>query len=736
MDAPQTRQTHVRKVAQRQQRPKKQKGLGKGLLSKLLVACVVLVALGLLTASGFAFAWLQDLPEYEDASLYNSTHKTEIYATDRTTLLAELYIENRQPVSWDDIAQYVKDGSVATEDERFYHHGGFDPIGIARAAFVSLSGKGKEGASTITQQFVRNTVLLDEMHDITLKRKLREIFIATKLEEKFSKDEILLMYLNTINYGSGAYGIEAAAQTYFSKSAKDLNLVEAATLVGIPQSPTANNPLEFPEASQERRNLVLSRMLKNGYITQEEYDQAVNTPLADTLKPKPADTRNGLYKYPYFTSYVRKILLEKYDKNQVFKGGLKVYTSIDPATQDAALAAAQKKEKSIPADLEVALTAIDPSTGFIRAMVGGRDYYKDEYNLATQAQRQAGSSFKTFTLVAALEDGMSPKTRIDCSSPVTIDGWRVENYNGANYGTRTLEGAFAISSNTAFARLVTYLTPERVIETAKRMGIETSLESVPSLTLGTQNVTTKEMAQAFATIANGGIARTASAIEEIVDLKGRTIYRADTKGVRALSPEVAYAASKVMEGVITHGTGRAAALKNGQVVAGKTGTTENWRDSYFCGITPQMSVAIWLGARQERTMPTYISATSVFSDFMNKVLEGKPKVDFKKEADPKYVDQSDAKLHIGRALPEVDERKLSQGVGTEDIASTDIPSDDREGSTTSTNATTSNRSEGANNQNNGQAATGTTQGSNTASSDTAPQNPQNQQKPDKKKKQT
>ncbi|MEG1517043.1 MAG: transglycosylase domain-containing protein [Raoultibacter sp.] len=616
-----------------------------------LIAITILVglaAVGGISVYALGTSWLQDLPDYEDSAAFNTAQKTTVKAGDDTTVLGEFYAENREPVTAAQISPFVLQGTVATEDERFYDHGGIDMVGIARAVVANLTGS-SEGASTITQQFVRNTVLADEMNDITLKRKVREMYISVKIEEKYTKDEILLMYLNTINYGSGTYGIEAASQKYFSKNALDLTLVEAATLIGIPQSPNALNPIDHPKECLERRNVVLSRMLSNRYITQEDYNAAIASDIV--LAVAPDDKGDGLYLYPYFTSYVRQLLVDEFGLAEVLKGGMTVYTTLDIPTQKAAEQAAANKESGIADDLEVALTAVDPDTGYIKALVGGRDYYTDEYNLATQAHRSPGSSFKTFTLVAALEAGMSPQTMIDCSGPVTLGTWRVENYGNAQYGTRSLASAFAVSSNTGFARLITYLTPEKVVEVAQRMGIETKLDPLPALTLGAEEVTVREMAGAYATVANGGTQRDAIAIKKVVDRNGIDVTPAATKaavaGTKAITPEIAYAATKVMEGVITNGTGTAARLANGQPAAGKTGTSEDWNDSYFCGITPQLSVAVWLGAREQRQMPEGVTATSVFSDFMNQVLAGQPIEQFPTAKDPTYKSISDSALHIG-----------------------------------------------------------------------------------------
>ena len=346
-----------------------------------------------------------------------------VYASDGTTVLAEFQLEFREPVAIDQISDYVLKGTVATEDERFYSHGGVDLWGIARALVNNIMGGQLEGASTITQQFVRNTILSDEMNDITLARKVREAYISMKLEEKYTKDEILLMYLNTINYGSGAYGIEAASQRYFSKSAKDLTLVEAATLIGIPQSPTYNNPIDNMDQCTKRRNVVLERMVSNGVISREEADAAKQEPIVLNVHEQ---SQNGILAYDYFTAYVRDQLTSAsgkyaYSRDEIFKGGLSVYTTLDVDVQKAAEAAAHEKESEIGEPFEVSMVAIDPDNGFIRAMVGGKDFQQTQVNMATGTGgtgRQAGSSFKTFTLAAAIEEGIDPELLVDAGREV------------------------------------------------------------------------------------------------------------------------------------------------------------------------------------------------------------------------------------------------------------------------------------------------------------------------------
>ncbi len=570
--------------------------------------------------------WLQDLPDYTDASAYNYAEKTKVYANDGTTLLAEFFLENRDPIELSQMGDYVTKGTVATEDERFYQHSGIDLMGIARAVWVNVTHTGREGASTITQQFVRNTILADEAQESTLKRKVREAYIAIKLEEIYSKQDILQMYLNTINYGQGAYGIQAAAQRYYSVDAKDLTLAQAATLIGIPQSPTYNNPIDNPNNCKQRRNLVLDRMLSNGVITQEQHDAAQAEEL--NLNVSAVSSGDGMYKYKYFTSYVRQQLLQNYSTDEVFKGGMVVTTTLDPEIQDAAEKAANAKLKTLSSNLELAMVSVDPNTGYIKALIGGRDYDSNEYNLATQAKRQPGSSFKTFTLLAALNAGVSPETNLNCTSSVTLDGWKVENYGGTNYGTRSIASAFAVSSNTGFAQLCTKIGADKVVEMAKKCGIETSLDAYPSITLGSEEVTVREMAQAYATIANGGTKHEAICIESIKDSNGNVIYQANTTGEKVLDTALTQAATDVMKGVVTSGTGRGASIDNGQPVAGKTGTSENWRDKWFCGITPQLSTAIWIGGRDEVQMPSSVACDGVFGSFMSTVLKGKSIVQF------------------------------------------------------------------------------------------------------------
>lgn len=562
-----------------------------GLLGFIALAVIALA----FSVGSIVEGWLQDLPDFDSPDAYLVSEPTTVYDADGN-VIAEFMAENRRNVTLDEISPYVLTGTVDTEDIRFYQHNGVDPQGIARAALVTLLG-GSEGASTIDQQLVRNTVLSDEQFDRTIKRKVREAYIAVEMEKKYSKDQILNMYLNTIYYGNGAYGIEAASKTYFDTSAKDLTLAQAALLVGIPNSPTMYDPTQNPEASVQRRNLVLKRMLDAGDISQEEYDEACNTPLQ--LNPG-SNTMSNTGVYPYWTQYIKEVLSEDFSSDTVMKGGLKVYTTLDPdAQQEAQKAVADRLAYIGREGLESALVAVDPSTGYIKAMVGGSDFSKNQVNLATQGMRQPGSSFKAFTLVAAIRDGMDPDVYLNCNSPLKVSSnWTVKNYGGTSYGTITLRRATELSSNTGYVQVAQAVGGESIVKTAKDMGITEDLPAYDSITLGTIPIPVIQMAEAYSTLASGGVHRDAVAITKIEDRNGNQVYEHKDTPTQALDPAVAAAATDVLEGVVTSGSGTAKVVSSygiDQPIAGKTGTTEYADNLWFCGYTPQIAVAVWTG---------------------------------------------------------------------------------------------------------------------------------------------
>ncbi len=584
------------------------------------------VAIAVVAVLAVASTWISDLPDYSKIDKYASTGVTTIYASDRETVLAKLYLENRIQVAKNEVSDYVLDGTVATEDERFLTHGGVDPIGIARALYVNIaSGGASEGASTLTQQLVRNTVLLDEMQDRTIKRKVREMYIAIKIEEQYTKEQILMMYLNVVNYGDGCYGIEAASRDYFGKSADELTLSEAALLVGIPQSPTANNPRTNMDNALNRRKTVLDRMLRNGYITQKQYDKVIDR------KPKIQKT-NGRDDSisaiaPYFVDHVKTVLDNsgQFSTKELSSGGLNVFTTLDVSAQKAANESVEKYAARYGSSMDGSLVSINPSNGNVIAMVGGRDYENNKFNLATQMSRQAGSSFKTFTLLAALNAGVDPdNTYIDSSQGTIGKNWEVRNSEGKDNGDMSISDATTHSVNTVFARLCHGLGADKVVSMAQSCGITSNLEAYDSISLGAQGVNTLEMASAYATIANGGVQHSPVTITDIVDSTGETVYTHEyDEGTRVFSAAVAQKTTEILKTVVEYGTGTGAQLYSGQPAAGKTGTSEEGRDLWFCGYTPQLSTAVWCGYRSE-TPTSYYGGTipaPIWREFTDTVLE-------------------------------------------------------------------------------------------------------------------
>ena len=629
-----------------------------------LLGIALAVSLGTLVDS-----WLEDLPDYTSADAYLVAEPTQVYDADGN-LIAEFYLQNRRSVTEEEVSPYVLEGTVAVEDERFYQHSGVDVQGIVRAAVGQLFG-GSEGASTITQQLVRNTVLSDEQFDISLKRKVREAYIAIQMEKMYTKDQILMMYLNTIYYGNGAYGIEAASITYFNKHASELTLNEAATLIGIPNSPSYYDPTVNMDACKSRRDVVLQRMLTNGVITQEEYDQTVGTDITLNLGSSVMD-ENGTY--PYFTAYIKELLQQDFDSDTIFQGGLQVYTTLDPTSQQAAQEAVQETLDDIGDDsLEAALVAIDPDTGYVKAMIGGRDFNTNQFNLATQARRQPGSSFKAFTLAAAIDQGMNPQIYLNCNSPIQASStWRVQNYANTSYGTITLARATEYSSNTGYAQVAQAIGAQNIVDTAKAMGIDEDLPAYESLTLGVIGIPPIQMAEAYATLASGGVHHDAVAITKIEDRNGNTVYEHQDNPTQALSAEVAHATTEVLSGVVNHSGGTATAVLNytdgvDQPIAGKTGTTENARDLWFCGYTPQISVAVWVGYREEAPIYVYGSeghpsntACPIFGRYLSKTLAGLPREEFPEAADPEYKPNSSWTFSATKSQEEIEAEQKAE----------------------------------------------------------------------------
>ena len=622
------------------------------ILAVLVVLMLAIVFAGAAVVYARVTNALVSLPDYQSKNAFDVAQATQIYSADGK-LLARLYLENREVVPLSKMSSYLANGVVAVEDERFYQHGGIDPYGLMRAVVQTASGN-RQGASTISQQYIRNTILLDERTDMTIDRKIREAYLAIQLEKRYTKREILEMYLNTIYLGEGAYGAQAASYAYFNRPASNLTLPQAALIAGLAQSPSRLDPYDNPEGAVTRRNEVLSRMLANNYISKAQYNSAIATKLKLERNQQPSD---GIYQAPYFVAHVKKLLQQQFSPATVFKGGLTVYTTLDTRLQGYAESAV-KKHLDRKHDPVAALVSIDPNTGYVKALYGGADYRKSKFNLATQGYRQPGSSFKTFVLVDALEKGMPPSFNIDSSSPAIIPtkpkAWVVDNSEGSGHGLMSLSTATALSVNAVFARIAWYAVGAKSIAaTAKKMGITTPLPNYPSIALGSKNVTPYEMASAYGTLATEGVHHDPVCITRVVDNSDRTIFVADTHGTRVVKASVAKAAIDVMRGVITHGTATRANI--GRPAAGKTGTSQLNRDAWFVGFTPQLVTAVWSGYPIEKTVMYRGSrafggtlAAPIWASYMRKALKGLPAKNFPHQPRPVY---NPSKFHIPVTKP-------------------------------------------------------------------------------------
>ncbi|MDQ4029835.1 MAG: PBP1A family penicillin-binding protein [Actinomycetota bacterium] len=572
-------------------------------IRKLRLAVLVAV-LGLLSLSAFTFglvsAIASEIPKLDPRNQQHQPKNGYIYASDGKTILAVLRgEESRVLVDSDEIDPVMKQAIVAIEDRRFYEHRGLDLRGIGRALWADISNKSViEGGSTITQQYVKRAYVGDQR---SIARKVREAALAWQLERQWDdKDRILTAYLNTIYYGNGAYGIQQAAKVYFDHGAAEMTLAEAALLAGIPKDPSTFDPVTQPEQARQRRRLVLRAMLAEGYITASDFRAADRTPL-----PSADDVRlPGIQgPAPYFTNYVKEQLLERYEPREVYGGGLRITTTIDLEVQKLAQDAIAEV---LPEEVgpTAALVAIDPTTGDVLAMVGGRNYRKSQFNLAVQGQRQPGSAFKPFVLAAALQHGIAPATRFD-SEPVTIPlgdrTWSVSNYEDAYLGSVDLAQATIHSDNAVYAQLARLVGIPRVINTARNLGVDRRFENFFSLALGAQAVSPLDLARAYSPFANGGwridtrtFGNRARVVHRIVDDEGDLLVGNDFRRRRVLSDRTAGIVNQLLQGVIASGTGERAAL-DGWPAAGKTGTTENYGDAWFVGYTPQLVAAVWIG---------------------------------------------------------------------------------------------------------------------------------------------
>jgi membrane peptidoglycan carboxypeptidase len=667
--------------------PERRKGSSRrSLASRILrgmgVFLLCMLVAGAAFAAGGHLGLIKSVQELDQPRTYE-THPTYIYSAplggneDSRRVIGTIFEgQNRKMASLSEMPPHLLDAVVAKEDERFREHGGVDLWGIMRALWVDIrAGKAVEGASTITQQYVRNAYL---SQDRSITRKIKEALIAIEVERKQdSKDQIIADYLNTVYFGNNAYGVEAAAETYFNKSVEDLSIAESATLVGLLWSPSILG--EDRDGAQYQRDLVLTKMFDTGYVPSRDYNQALEEPLPGAW-PANTPTKSGFTGPELtrdFAQYTHDELIRRYGVHTVLEGDLSVYTTIDLKKQVAAHDIVYGPSGYLPApdDPDLALVSIEPGTGSIETMVGDRDE-SSQFNLVTQGRRQPGSSFKPFALIAALEQGIDPNTRyvsenkeykvdVGTGKPET---WEVKNYDGIVRGEISLKEALWRSDNTVFADLAMNAGgrglkngPEKIADVARRCGITTHLPEhpKPSIVLGAYEVSPLDMASAYATIANDGRRVEPTAVSRVVsnedDKDEKVLYVAPEhpEGEQVISEDIANEATEIMIGDVTEGIAKDAYLGD-RPVAGKTGTSENFFDAWFIGFTPELVTGTWMGyaeggqtleyvlqyARRLNGLSGGITPAEIWNTYTRSVLSGEPIEQFDgvkipERADPK-----------------------------------------------------------------------------------------------------
>jgi penicillin-binding protein 1A len=587
-----------------------------------------LVAGGLV---GLALSF-RNLPDVRVLRNYIPSETSYIYDINGT-LLDSLHDEaNREVVNLNQISPDLKRAVLAIEDSYFFSHHGINPSGIARAFLANMEeGQTVEGGSTVTMQLVKNLFLTPERN---ISRKVAEAVLSLRLEQVFNKDQIMEMYLNQVYWGHNTYGVETAARSYFNKHASELNLAESAMMAGLIQAPEVFSPFVDYQRAKERQAIVLDRMMRIGWITAAEKEQAKATPiqLGEITSFKASQA-------PFITDAVIQELTDRFGKEAVLQGGMRVQTTIDLNLQRKAEETVRDgivsiQNQGVYAD-QMALVAVDPRTQFVKAMVGGVDYKTSQYNRAVQALRQPGSAFKPFVYYAAFASGnYSPDSTI-MDTPVSYpdgDGYYTpQNYDGGFYGAMSLRQALAQSRNIPAIRLGQEVTISRVVEVCRTLGIKSPMEPVTSLPLGSVDLTPLEMAGAYATFANGGWHSQTTTIVQVTDSKGNVLLDNTPRPQLVLDPWAVAALNSAMQDVINRGTATAARLD--RPAAGKTGTTSSERDIWFVGYVPQMSVAVWVGnddyspIGKGATGGTFVAP--IWRNFMYKALDGVPVESFK-----------------------------------------------------------------------------------------------------------
>ena len=614
---------------QQKRRPVKKKGSSAGriFLGFIIVVLVMITGIG----CGFLTASMNTKPDL--ASDIQPPASSQIYDINGNEIANVHAAENRRPVKISQVPKDLQNAFVAVEDNRFYEHMGVDPRGIMRALWSNVRGQAiSEGGSTITQQLAKNAYLTQ---DRTLKRKVQEVFLALQLERQYTKQEILELYLNQIYFGQGAYGVQAAAKTYFGKNVEDLDLNECAMLAGIPKSPNYYSPTNNLQAAEERKSVVLDQMEKYGYINASQASKTKKEELKLVKQTKSTETNEA----SYFIDYVTQKLIDKYGADAVYKDGLKIYTTIDMDMQRAAEAAMKNlptynKDGNGIEQPQGALVAIDPHNGHVKAMVGGRG--TDQFNRATMAERQPGSAFKPFVFAAALENNFTPNTVIN-DSPVKIGDWEPQNYDRSFSGKVSLREVARNSLNVPTVKIAQKLGIDKPIYYAQEMGITTFvLEGAQNdrnlaTSLGglTKGVTPLELTSAYGTFANKGIHVDPVVIVKVLDRNGKVIEQAEEKQRSVISENSAAELTSMLQTVIQKGTGTHANI--GRPAAGKTGTTSDYHDAWFVGYTPDLVAGVWIGNDNNASLHSMTGGQTpaeIWKAFMSKALATTPAKNF------------------------------------------------------------------------------------------------------------
>ncbi|MGD9086233.1 MAG: PBP1A family penicillin-binding protein [Desulfobacterales bacterium] len=634
-------------------------------LHRRKLSILLFLILGAICGSiaGAFFALTHDLPQIRALEHFKPDAVTRIYSADKV-LLAELFVEKREPVPLETIPRNLTAALVATEDRKFYKHSGVDLKGIARAIYKDIkAGEFVEGASTITQQLAKTLFLTPRK---TLVRKLKEAILAFQLERRYTKDEILELYLNQVYFGSGAYGVESAAKIFFGKSVKDLTLSECALVAGMPKSPSRYSPLVNPDLAVKRRNTVLRQMHDTGIISDAVYRQAKNEALDTDSR------RSGPLQAPYFVEYIKSTLEDELGSTRLYKSGLSIYTTLNFQLQQAAekamadglaaLTGRMQQAQIDDAGTQAALISIDLTTGGILAMVGGEDFSTSRFNRATMALRQPGSAFKPFVYAYAIEQGLAQnKTILD--APVVYRGaqdgqdWKPQNFSIGYKGEMTLRHALAISQNIPAVRLLQSLGPLSVAQFAHQLGIKSPLTSNLSLALGTSEVTLLELTAAYAVFPNKGERIEPYGILEVSDRQGRIIWRTKPQKRLVMSRSTAAIVTNMLEGVVNEGTGRRAQVL-GKAVAGKTGTSNDYKDALFVGFSPRIIAGVWVGRDRGGSLGDRETgaraALPIWTDFMQVALQNEPHLYFDIPDDVRPI-----RIDPLTGLPQADDSKAS-----------------------------------------------------------------------------